>query len=323
VIAALRSLGHDPAPILRAAGLDDSLLRDSDARIPAANVGRLWSTAVATTGDENLGLHLAQAADIAEFDLHAYAFLSSPTLGAGFERMAAYQRLLNDSTRIVVERGEPHAVVRHVRRGGLPAGRQTAEFLMAVWTRFIRLAAGEAIAPDEVRFAHDEPDAAAEHARIFRAPVRFATGENALVLPATLLEQSCARADPGLAAVLDRHAADRLDRLGASAAIADRARAALLEVLREGEPSAAQVAKRLRMSLRTLTRALASEGTSYRALLEQLRRELSSRYLEDPAISIAEVAFLLGFKEVSAFYHAFKAWTGSTPLEFRRNRARR
>src|SRR4029079_7275786 len=171
MIAALRPLGHDAGSILGASGLAESVLRDPDARIPAPDVGRLWSTAVATTGDENLGLHLAQASDIADFALHAYAFLSSPTLGAGFERMAAYQRLLNDSTRIVVERGEPHAVVRHVRRGGLPAGRQTAEFLMAVWTRFIRLAAGEAIAPHEVRFAHDEPNAAAEHARFFRAPV--------------------------------------------------------------------------------------------------------------------------------------------------------
>lgn len=194
---------------------------------------------------------------------------------------------------------------------------------MAVWIRFVRQAAGDAVVPDEVRFAHPAPRDTGEHARILRAPVRFATGENALVLPAALLERPCARADPGLAAVLDRHAAERLERLGVTSAVADRARAALAEALRESEPSAAQVARRLRMSVRTLTRALAAEGTSYRALLEQLRRELSSKYLDDPAISIAEVAFLLGFKEVSAFYHAFKAWTGRTPLEFRRERARR
>src|SRR5215510_12652105 len=103
MIAALRALGYDTGAILRDAGLDESVLRDPDARIPAPDVGRFWSSAVATTADDDLGLHLAQAADIADFDLHAYAFLSSHTLGAGFDRMAAYQRLLNDSTRIVIE----------------------------------------------------------------------------------------------------------------------------------------------------------------------------------------------------------------------------
>lgn len=122
LVAALRTLGHDAGSILRSVGLDESLLRDPDARIPAPDVGRLWSTAVATTGDEDLGLHLAQAAAIADFDLHAYAFLSSPTLGAGFDRMAAYQRLLNDATRILVESTERYAIVRHLRPGGFQRG---------------------------------------------------------------------------------------------------------------------------------------------------------------------------------------------------------
>jgi AraC-like DNA-binding protein len=75
------------------------------------------------------------------------------------------------------------------------------------------------------------------------------------------------------------------------------------------------------MSVRTMRRALAAEGTSYRALLEQLRREAAARHLSDGR-SVAEVAFLLGFKEVSAFHHAFRAWTGTTPLQFRRQRGR-
>ena len=71
------------------------------------------------------------------------------------------------------------------------------------------------------------------------------------------------------------------------------------------------------MSVRTLNRTLAGEGTNYRRLLDQLRHELASRHLANPQISIGEVAFLLGFSELSAFYRAFKRWSGRTPAEFR------
>jgi AraC-like DNA-binding protein len=73
------------------------------------------------------------------------------------------------------------------------------------------------------------------------------------------------------------------------------------------------------MSVRTLNRMLAGEGTSYRHLLDQLRHELASRHLANPHISIGEVAFLLGFSELSAFYRAFKRWSGRTPAEFRQS----
>ena len=261
VIEGLRALGHDPAPILRAAALDAAPLGDPDARIPARAVGQLWAIALEVTADPDLGLHLAEKADVAAFDLHAYALLSSPTLGVGFDRMAAYQRLINDSNRILIARHGPHAEIRHVRPGGLAVGRQPAEFLLAAWTRFARLATAAEIIPVEVRFAHAMPDNTTEHARIFRSPLRFAAGENAVVLSADVLEMPCARADPGLAAVLDRHALDRLERVPKSAAFADRARAALAEELQRGDASATRLAARLRMSVRSLSRALAAEGT--------------------------------------------------------------
>jgi AraC-like DNA-binding protein len=72
------------------------------------------------------------------------------------------------------------------------------------------------------------------------------------------------------------------------------------------------------MSVRTLNRGLAAEGTTYREVLEQIRRELASRHLANAQSSIGEVAFLLGFSELSAFHRAFKRWTGQTPAEFRR-----
>jgi AraC-like DNA-binding protein len=195
--------------------------------------------------------------------------------------------------------------------------RHTAEFLLAVWVRAGRLATGTDWAPLEVRFAHSAPNDVDDHARFFRAPVHFDCGENALVLPAALLDMPCVRADGALLAVLDRYAADRLGRLPQTTTLAERVRAALIEQLVGTEPGAVRMAAQLKMSVRTLNRGLAAEGTSYTALLDQLRHELATRHLADDRVSIAEVAFLLGFSELSSFYRAFRRWTGRTPVEFR------
>lgn len=64
-------------------------------------------------------------------------------------------------------------------------------------------------------------------------------------------------------------------------------------------------------------RTLAREGTTYRELLDQLRLELSTRHLANPRMSLGEIAFVLGFSELSAFHRAFRRWTGTTPAEFR------
>jgi AraC-like DNA-binding protein len=71
------------------------------------------------------------------------------------------------------------------------------------------------------------------------------------------------------------------------------------------------------MSERTLGRRLADEGLNFTEILQQLRRDLAVRYLDDRKLHVSKVAWLLGFNEVSAFTHAFKRWTGKTPSEIR------
>jgi hypothetical protein len=223
----LRALGHDAAPLLREVGIDDAILDDPDAPIPMSTVLSLIARSVEATGDANLGLHVAERAETGSFDVHLYAMLSSPTLGAAYERVCRYQRLINDRTRVELEPRGPQATLRHVMPGGLSAPRQSAEFLLAAWVRAGRLATGQDWYPIEVRFAHPEPADTADHVRFFGAPVRFATGENTLVLPATLLDLPCRGADAALLGLLDRYAADRLERVPRSDSFADRARATL------------------------------------------------------------------------------------------------
>jgi AraC-like DNA-binding protein len=78
-----------------------------------------------------------------------------------------------------------------------------------------------------------------------------------------------------------------------------------------------EVARSLGMTKRTLARKLSDEGADFTEVLQQLRRELAVRYLDDPKLHISKIAWLLGFNDVSAFTHAFKRWTGKTPSQMR------
>lgn len=322
LVSGLRALGHDPARHLREAGIRPEVLSDPDARVPMTAGLRFLAAAGAATGDDDLGLHLAQAAEVGSFDVAFYAMVSSPTLGDGLERVARFQRLIHDTSRVSLAVEGSQAVLRHAMAGGHAAPRQSAEFIVAAWVRAGRLATGADWNPLEVRFAHREPARAEEHARFFRSPVRFSSGENALVLPTSLLATPCVREDSGLLVLLDRYAAERLHRLPDVPGFADRARALLAEDVGTGEATATRLATRMRMSVRTLDRVLGAEGTSFRKLHDELRHQRAARALGDPRTSISEVAFLLGFDDLGSFYRAFKRWTGQTPRQFRRTLAR-
>lgn len=317
LVSGLRALGHDPAPLLRRFELDDATLADPDARIPMSTVVGFLSQAAESTGDADVGLHLAEHAALDSIDVHFYAMLSSPTLGDAYRRMGRYQRLIHETTRIELEVDGARAELRHRMSGGATAPRHSAEFLLAAWVRIGRLVTGSDWNPAQVRFGHDRPADDHEHRRFFRAPVHFAMGENTLVLPVALLEMPCIRADPALAALLDRYASERLERAPRNDRLADRVRNLLAEALDGGDLHASRIASRLKMSVRTLHRELADEGTSFGETLANLRRERAARYLGDARVSISEIAFLLGFTEISSFHRAFKRWTGQTPAEFR------
>ena len=92
----------------------------------------------------------------------------------------------------------------------------------------------------------------------------------------------------------------------------------LIEMMRGGDtPSIALVSRRNNMSVRKLQILLEKENTTFKKLLQVVRKEMALAYLREKQILLAEVAYLLGFSEPSSFHRAFKQWTGQTPGQFR------
>ena len=176
---------------------------------------------------------------------------------------------------------------------------------------------GKQLTPIEVRFTHDPPPDMSHHKELFAAPVLFRQPYNGYVFSSALLHMPIVSHDSKLNAELERQAEQMLEHLPKTGDFSRRVQELISAELRGGNPSADNVAAKLGMHPKTLSRRLKSESTSHQQLLDQLRYRLAERYLRQADLSISEVAFLLGYSDTSSFNKAFKRWTGTPPQAFR------
>ncbi len=317
VVAALQALGYETNPLLLKAGILLKLLQDADGRLPHQSMMAFWKIILAETQDNCLGLHLAEVAPIQSFEIHAHALLSSPSLRDAFRRACRYQRLIHEVTDLTLEETPDEGILRHNLPGGKSVPRHPAEFLVTLWVRLGRLVTENNWSPRLVCFAHETPNDTSEHKRIFASNIAFSSDQTAIYVPNSILDLSNPKANIGLSNLLDNYADLLLKQSKRQQTFADRVRAWIAEEFNGGTPNAKNAAEAMHMSVRTLHRDLKSEGTSFGELLNSLRQERAVTLLANPKCSIAEVAFLLGFSELSPFYRAFKRWTGKTPAQYR------
>jgi AraC-like DNA-binding protein len=320
---AIRAAGGDPARIARTVALDPALFTRLDGSIPCSDFARLLDEAARATGDDCFGLHFGERYQPKQIGALAYVVLNSPSIRSGFENAVRYLRVHNEAAVTSLDVEPARAFLRFALRGvPVEIARQQSEYALVVALSTIRLMAGSRWAPLEVQFAHPAPRDAAEHLRVFGCPVSFGGRTNALAVEPQFLDRQVPAADEGLYPILRKY----LDRVLKEMPHDDRAladvRRAIGESMREGEPKLAAVARRTGASPRTLQRRLGELGVDFKSLVDDTRRRFSLKYLEDRANTPTEIAYLLGYSEVSAFNRAFKRWTGSSPVKYRRPKRR-
>ncbi len=171
--------------------------------------------------------------------------------------------------------------------------------------------------PLVVTFRHRAPASTVEHVRILGESLRFAHDEDAVVYESQALNTPFISTDPSLLEVFEGDARRKLEALASRGGISGRVLTLLGARLKGAVPPLSEVASELAMSERSVQRSLTEEKTSYRQLVDEVRKSLAIEHLSRPGTSAADVAFLLGFSEPSAFTRAFRRWTGSAPTEFR------
>lgn len=310
----------EAAELLRAAGIDPRQLDVVDGTVDLDAHYDLWRLALQHTGDPGLPSRVARSQSLDRYRVLAYVCMTAADLDGFLARLARFIGLWlrgEDYRFDPCAGGGRLSMAMQVRR--LHDGhRASMESAAAKIVHGGRQAAGFRWTPREVCFAHPRGAGAAALEDLLRCPVRFSAGGNWIAVDAADLARPMRKADAGLARFFEDHASQLLRAAPGPRGIAERARRATTEAIAAGDPTLGSVARRLALSARTFRRRLADEGTCFRELLDHTRRDLARRYLVDEQRAPGEVALLLGFSEPSAFFRAFKRWTGRTPDEFRR-----
>jgi AraC-like DNA-binding protein len=321
LVLVLPRLGFDPARIFGRLGLSLEQIADPNARVDAGVEFDVWDAVEEATGDPCFGLRVADEVEAGALGAYEYLLRNSVTLRDAIRLANRYERVVDDLTRVSLIEEGPIARLRLWRVGDYPHPAQGVECVFVVIARLIGSAFPDAFA-HEVRFAHRLSGALEERTRRFGCPVKFEQPHSEIVFPARLLDLRIPFADPRLGQVLEEPVQRMLDALPAEDPLIHRARTALAASLAAGSASLETLAGALRLSARTLRRRLEEHGTSYTALLDELRRDLAGHYVSQTEDSFEAVAGRLGFTEPSTFYRAFKRWHGTTPAAYRASQTR-
>jgi AraC-like DNA-binding protein len=314
-----REVGLDPYWGLRQAGISAAALLDPDIRLPADSTMRMLEDSARIAGVEDFGLRMGETRHLANLGPLAVALQEAPTLRKALESFARYVRLQNEAMGVRIEEsGDVAVLILEVVDGGRGTFRQSVELVICVLYRTLRSLLSTEWRPRQICFSHSAPVNVATHRRVFGMPVDFDQDFDGIVLASMDFDTAISSYDP----VLAPHAREFLDaRLAQSdATTPDQVRRLVFALLPVGECVAERVAQRLGMHRKTLYRHLADHGQTYSSVVDEVRGELVTRYVESGERPLTEVARLLGFSSLSAFSRWFSGRYGCTVSAWRRSR---
>ncbi|HEU4431133.1 MAG TPA: AraC family transcriptional regulator [Myxococcota bacterium] len=318
--AFVEASGGSFARVLAEAGVEARELADPERWMPVRRAAALLNAAARELRDDAFGLHYGLRREASAVGVLRYAIRHAPTVGAALRNADRFSGLQ-------MQRGRMH----FLPAGGLPLIRfeiTPADYELLRWysesvavlgLRLVRSLCGEDWAPQRVRFGHSAPRDPREYERSFGCPVEFDQGVHfEVTLAPADLAREVVGADPTLLRLVESHLRLQLGGDPHDGWVAE-VRHAVADALSNGEASIRAVSKRLGLSPRTLQRRLEAHRTSFQSIVSAVRRELADQYLGTADLSLAEVAFLLGYSDLSSFHRAFRRWSGKTPTEKRRS----
>ena len=309
----------DPGVILSKVGLTSEAARDPVIRLEARTQIKFLELAAEKVQDEWLGFHLARNFDLREIGLVYYVMASSEQLAEALRNAERYSQINNEGVRQRFRMQDGSAIIAldyvNVDR---QADRQHIEFWLVTLVRICRQVTNARLSLLQLKTKHFRNGMPPEIRTFFGVDIEFGANADEIWFPRPIALLAVVGRDEYLNELLRRYAEEALARKPRGRlSVRSKAEDILSERLPHGGAIAVEVARRLGMSPRTLSRKLADEGTSFAEILDQLRAALAKRYLHDKRLPISEIAWLLGYREVSSLTHAFQRWTGTTPRRFR------
>ncbi len=319
-----REQGVPTARMLQGSGLTEKQLADPDAQIDAHTELAVIRNLVRELNTRpSLGLEVGRRYRISTFGIFGFACVSSPTLGEAISFALRYLEL-SFTFCIPAARFQPGEFVARIHDERVPADvrRFLVERDVTAMHQVLADLLGHPVDLLRADFDFPAPQNLDLYTEIYGLRPHFDQPHTTFTLDPAMLDQPLPQANEHTWAMCLAQCRDLVSRRRARTGIAAEVRGRL--VPRGGldgfavPPGIDSVARDLNMSTRTLRRHLDAAGTSYRQLLDEVRRALAEEMLTATPLSVSDVAIRLGYAEASTFIHAFKRWTGTTPSVYRR-----
>ena len=316
LVTALRKHGVPSAAIAGNTGIILSALNGDDPKISFDKLALLFERAAELTSDDLIGFKHGQNRDFRLGGLFSYTGMSSPTVGSLFHNLARFQRLRGNAVEINVSRLDTEGISEwhyQVQRG--VSRRQYLEFDGTGIIDLIRGLTNRRVTPEKVEFRHFRNKNTKPIEKFFGCSVVFGSDENRITLKTTDLDLPLNTADDLLYQLLRKYSEEALPDPANN-------KSSLLVALEHciaAKPTAtqAEVAASLGLSPRTLARRLTDAGTTFSSVVETYREAMAKSMLTNADLQLTEIAYVLGYADLSSFSTAFKRWVGITPSQYR------
>jgi AraC-like DNA-binding protein len=313
-----RVAGVIPAVVdeLSKAGIGSAEFANPSTRVSHKLMMHLVEQCVNISGDPALGLRAGEHLEPANGDVLAHASPFVATLGDAMRCISQYLRLVSDAEEVTLVGSGELIEWRFRSTDGVDRPAAANDFIIASMLKLARMRVAKYEPPTELRFMHERPSYASAYDR-FETKVVFGAPYNAIVLPKSRLSMPMERKPAPGQAAFEVHARQVLQRINRKDGLCGRVREEVALHLSTGAVSMNWIAEHLAMSVATLRRRLGDEGTTYAEVVDDIRKQLADRYLKERSLTVSEIAFLLGFANVTAFHRAFKRWRGMPPAAYR------
>jgi len=285
------------------------------ARYAAEHVFAFWERVVELSGDPAIGFRIALVAEPGTYGAVSQILSRCETVRDAFHQIERFSTLAAQNARISVTSDASALTIAIAAH--LPNGVVARNAMLCILTNLgllpERLAGSDGTRPRVVECAFPPPSAAAVAAMRDRLPFKFDASANRIVFNRRVGELRVPSADEGLRALLSQVMERDLGQLGRPGGFESGLTTILRGMMNGTMPTLASLSARAGLSQRTLQRRLAQSKTSFQRLLQQVLHEAADEYLARGTLTQGEIAFLLGYSEVSAFSHAYRSWTGHPP----------
>lgn len=310
--------GIDPAPLFSQCGIESSRCEELDAAVPARQIASLLELGAQYSDNPCMGLHMAQRYHYESASLLILAMLAAPSVGDGIRCLCHYDRYVDTAIAINFDFSKPLAEfgVRVIVPEGVIV-RQLNEYLLGFLVQALNTATRIPVPIKQVCFTHDNDQNASALQAFFQAPVTFSCPDNRLFFDRSYLQERFHTSHKLLHDILVNAMKTYFVSEQSGNGFVD---ILCREIIRCGADESAtleKIAERLAISPRTLRRRLSSEGRSFQEVKNLARTKRAKYYLRRTSMPIAEIAYELGFSELSAFSRAFRSWVGQAPQTYR------